>query len=274
MKRINGWHLLFLIGISLLFTCCVTIPREHYSKQEVQFFNNKNEINTSLSFDINSYTMGFNLGGAWAFADHAFLNAGITNYNKDYLPRTEVVTPNTFNEGNTAFKGTRGRLGIGYFNNFGSAGNTYIEIQGEMGYGSNTLEFVELNNPISQSIWKYNPIDFGLSFAIGKNSGPIGVAFGLKAAQSLYGGEIPYTSNGGFFEPTQINDFVINYFYVNPNFILRAGSGPVKGQLQVGLLVNPLLIEFEEPTFKLSLGIHYVLGRKLMQPKVKREIEL
>lgn len=273
MKKFVSIPRLLLLCLPFLVTHCATIPREHYSKQEIQFFSNKNEVNTSFSLDFNSYTMGLNLGGAWAFADNIFLNAGVTHYSKDYLPRTNVIEPGEINEGTTDFKGTRGRLGLGYFNNFGKEGTTYIEVQGEVGIASNTLEFVETQGPIGQTRWEYKPLDIGLGFAIGRNAPNIGVAFGLKAAQSFYGGEIPYSASE-FFEPNRINRFVTDYFYVNPSFNLRAGGGPVKGQFSVGMLVNPFFEDLEEPTIKVSLGLNYVIGRKKVVKKKTDELKL
>jgi len=268
-----------LIGLSsilILLSGCETAKVFRHDKQEVNFFNNKGEINTNLSIDINSTDLGFNLAGAFAATENVFIMGGASNYSSKYLPVSNVITPDETEESSFTLKGSRVRAGVGYYNNFGGSRTGYFEFSGDLGLSWNEFNSTTPDLIVGRSKWNYTPVNLGINFAIGKNSPSVGIAFGLRVEQIWYGGPVPYEINSGW-QNVSVNSYIEQILVITPSFNLRAGSGKVKGLFQFGFGVSPFVedpIFVDEPTIKLSFGVNYVLNRAVPKKSKVIEIEL
>lgn len=264
MKNLN--YFLSLLFLPILISSCSIANSYHFPRQEVHFFNDKGESSVAGTVDMNSYSLGLDLNGSYAFSKKGFITGGLNLYgtpsNFDIFENLGPIDENDSEDGaDFNLSGISARFGLGSYQNFGRG---YFEVSGAAEMGFNTLKANYPVQNLGKTQWNYNPFALECNLAIGGNKHNVGVAFALNLKYVNFGETVPYYYSD-YDNSLSIHDYVKANIYVTPSFCLRAGSGPVKGLFNVGICV-PATDDFgEEPIFKMSAGVAIVMGR--MQEK-------
>lgn len=264
MKIIKSRLLLLhslLFTIILMLQSCYTVRNVHNDGIDLGFFNSKGEGSVGVSFDINDETAGASGNFMISPANNLLIGAALSTYSyKVFHNGSNTDNDFEFNEDDGQLKGYKLRGNVGYYNNFGRSGTGYFETMLTLAYGGNNLR---LNNDAGTGIlesYDYNPFSVGVQVAAGKNMKNIGLMGGMKFQRYFFDKQIPvYRSGDNLFLVDGISFFQMFYG-------MRFGGGPIKGNMQIGIGINPKDEDFLiEPDIipHFSFGVSYVFGRKV-----------
>lgn len=249
----------------LLFGSCEATRNYHSGRIEPGFLKNKGEGNASFGADMEDNELGLNTNFTYAVTDHLAVQGGLSFYSSKFYPNYTVYDEvGPVNEDiKPLTKGTRLKLGLGYYSNFGRRKTSYIEVMGGVNAGAESFSFYDDNfNTIRK--WDYNPFSAHLQFLVGKNFKNLSLAPGIRITSIWYGEKVPLSDENYYYNNTNDISYVKEMLYVEPFYAMRFGPGPVKVNFQVGFSISPFTNDLFDVYFapKLSLGIGYVFGRK------------
>ena len=252
-------HFFFLL-LLLPFISCKTVRNVHNDAVDIGFLKNKGEGNAGLGFDINTKTAAVNGNFMISPADNFLLGAGFSAFSYKIFDDNSEADNNIIVEDVGKLKGYKARANIGYYSNFGESGNGYFETMVTGSYGSNELLVSDDDDPNNAPVqYNYDPFSFAIQGGIGRNSERIGLMGGLKFQRYLFGKQIPAYQN---YDEDVISVDGVSVFQLF--YGMRFGSGPVRGNFQINLSINPNDYDdsLVEPYPSLSFGVTYAFGRK------------